>query len=99
MLSGVPRGGQRGRFAQGGTLRGAAKKGKEKKEKKEKRKKGEKEKKREKETIGEACNFNKTIKCSILAAAPRIGHVVKLIIRAFAWAQNCIGPHTFWRLY
>ena len=44
-ISGVPRG-QRGRFAPGGTLRGAAKKGKKKKEKKEKRKKGKKEKKR-----------------------------------------------------
>ena len=64
------RGGQRGRFAPGGTLREAAKKGKRKR-KKEKKGKKEKKEKREKENImGEACNFSKTIKLSILAAAP-----------------------------
>ena len=47
------RGGQRGRFAPGGTLRGAAKKGKKKKRKKKGKKgKKEKEKKREKEKYG-----------------------------------------------
>ena len=69
MTSFVPRGEQRGRFAPDGTLRGAEKKGKRKKEEKEK---GEKKKKknREKENMGEARNVSKTIKWSILAAAP-----------------------------
>ena len=60
---GVPRGGgQRGRFAPGGTLRGAARRRKTKKEKRKKgkRKEREKGKKKEKENMGEACNNSKT---------------------------------------
>jgi len=49
-------GGQRGRFAPGGTLPGGGKKGKKEKEKKRKRKEGKKEKgkKREQENMEEA---------------------------------------------
>ena len=65
--SGVPRGEEGairpGRHSEGG----GKKRGKEKKKKKKKRKKG---KEKKKENKGEACNFRKTIKWSILAAAP-----------------------------
>ena len=60
------RGGQRGRFAPGGTLRGAAKKGKTKK-RKGKRKKG---KKKEKENMGGACNHSKTKMEHLSCGAP-----------------------------
>ena len=97
-------GGQRGRFAPGGTLRGRQKREKKKKKKRKKRKKREKKKKRKK-NMGEACNFSKTIKWSILAAAPlctynlifrrpypfRRGRVVRLIIRVLHRAPKCIG--------
>ena len=59
-ISGVPRGGAEGRFAPGGTLGGAAKRGKRKKEKRKKRKEREKGKKKEKENMGEACNNSET---------------------------------------
>ena len=64
--------------------------------------------------MGEACNFSKTIKWSILAAAPLCtydltcwrpypfwrGDVVRLIIRAFAYSAKMYrGPRTFWRPY
>ena len=67
MTSFVPRGEQRGLFAPGGTLRGRQKR---EKERKRKRKKGKRKKNREKENMGEARNVSKTIKWSILAAAP-----------------------------
>ena len=91
-------GGQRGKFAPGGTLRGAAKKGNKKKKKKKKKKRIEEKIKKEKETMGEAYNLSKLIKWSISAAAPLCtynlpfwrphpfwsGRVIRLIIRAFA---------------
>ena len=69
--SGLPRGGQRGRFAPGGTLGGAAKKGEKKKRKKgkrEKRKKGKREK-RKKKKIWEKHVITVKLKWNILAAA------------------------------
>ena len=109
--SGVPKGGQRGESPRA-ALWGGGKKRKKEKRKKEKKEKGKKEKK-EQENMGEACNFNKTIKWSILAAAPLCtynrtfwrlypfwrGRVVRLIIRAFAYGAKIYGPYTFWRPY
>ena len=57
-------GGQRGRFAPGGTLRGAAKKGKKKK-----REKGKREK-RKKKNIWEKHVITVKLKWNILAAVP-----------------------------
>ena len=53
------RGGQRGRFALGGTLRGVAKEDKKKKKKK-REKRDKSEKKRNRKYMGEACNYSKT---------------------------------------
>ena len=58
------RGGQRGRFASGGTLRGRQKREEKKKGKKKKRKKREKKKIWEKHVITVKLNWN------ILSAAP-----------------------------
>ena len=56
------RGGQRGQFAPGGTLRGGgAQKRKKEKRKRRTGKKGRKKgKKREKDKMGEACNYSKS---------------------------------------
>ena len=94
------RGGQRGRFAPGGTLKEAAKKGKKKKEKKEKKEKREKRKKRKnrEKKIWEKHVTTVKLKWNILAAAPLCmhnltfwrpylfwrGRVVRLYVRAFA---------------
>ena len=107
--SGVPRGGgQRGRFAPGGTLRGAAKKGKKKKEKrreKEKRKKKKKRKKREKKKIWEKHVITVKLNWNILAAAPLCTYNLTFWRPYPFWrgrvvglyvllhgAPNCIGP-------
>ena len=103
------RGGQRGRFAPGGTLRGAAKKGKKKKRKKGKKGKKEKRKKEikkiwEKHVITVKLNWN------ILAVAPLCTYdltfwhpypfwrerVVKLHVLLYR-VPKCMGPYTFWR--
>ena len=62
--------GQRGRFAPGGTLGGAAKKGeKEKMEKGRKERRG-KEKTERKENMGEACNNSETKMEHLSCGAP-----------------------------
>ena len=64
------RGGGEGANRPGRHSEGGGKKGKREKSKKGKKERKEKNKTREKENMGEACNFSKTIKWSILATAP-----------------------------
>ena len=70
------RGGQRGRFAPGGTLRGRQKreKRKRKKEKKEKKKKKRKKRKKKKKKIWEKHVITVKLNWNILAAAPLCTH-------------------------